>query len=198
MQIFLVRHGITEWNQKKKIQGKMDVPLAPEGRNQAREAASFFGDKDLKKAYTSDLSRARETAEIITSSLGIEPENIPGLREIDMGNWEGLSWEKVGERFPGEQKAWIENPLKSGPGGGENISQAAERFREKVYSITDPVTNHSPILIVAHGLVIGTLVAWVQGKSPRFWREYSPENATITELYRENNTMELVNFNKPV
>ncbi len=198
MQIFLVRHGITEWNQKKKIQGKMDVPLAPEGRKQAREAASFFQDKKIKKTYTSDLSRARETAQIITSPLGIEPVKLRGLREIDMGNWEGLSWEEVGERFPGEQKAWIENPLKNGPGGGENISQAAERFRDTVYSISDSQTGHSPLLIVAHGLVIGTLVAWVQGKSPRFWREFSPENATITELYRENNKMGLVTFNKPV
>ncbi len=198
MKIFLVRHGVTEFNQKRRIQGQKDIPLAPEGRIQARETGSYLQSLGLKKIYSSDLSRARETAQIIAEPIGFTPVEVLGLREINMGRWEGLSWEEVGEKFPEEQKAWVENPLDNGPSGGENIKQAADRFEKTIFSITEPGKNGSPILIVSHGLVIATLVASMRGKSPAFWRDFSPDNASITELRRENNTLELISFNKPV
>ncbi len=198
MQIFLVRHGVTEWNKKRVIQGQVDVPLAPEGRIQARETGLFLETLGLKKAFCSDLSRARETAEIISRPLGLKPKEITGLREINMGNWEGLSWEEVGERYPQERKAWLEDPLNNGPGGGENITQAATRFREAVLSISEPENNTGPVLIVSHGLVIGTLISWIRGHPVSRWREYSPDNATVSELERQKGGLHLVGFNKDI
>lgn len=198
MQIYLVRHGITEWNKEKIIQGHRDIPLAPEGKKQAQKIARFFKDKDLKKAYSSDLSRARETAQIITAPLDIEPVCCSQLREFDMGNWVGLTWDEVAEKYPHEMHGWVEDPITNGPGNGENVTQAARRFHRAFLDITNPEKNNFPILIVAHAGVIATLIAYISDNNLISWREYSPENTTVTEIQRDFDKLELKSFNRPV
>jgi len=198
LRIYLMRHGVTRWNQKRLIQGQKDVPLAPEGIVQAREAAPFFAGKDLKKAYSSDLSRALETARLITRPLGLEPISCSGLREINMGNWEGLSWAEVGNQYPEEQQAWMDDPVNNGPGGGETLGQAAERFKKTFQQIASSPEQGEAILIVTHGLVIGTLIAETLEKSIISWREYSPENTAISEIEMIKGRLQLQSFNRPV
>ncbi len=198
MRIYLVRHGVTTWNQKRLIQGQRDVPLAPEGILQAREAAAFFARRNLKKAYCSDLSRALETARLIARPLGLEPLSCRGLREINMGNWEGLSWAEVRDRYPDEQQAWIDDPVNNGPGGGESLGQAAERFKKNFQEIASSLEQGEESLIVTHGLVIGTLIAEILEKSIISWREYSPENTTISEIEVIKGRLQLQSFNRPI
>jgi len=101
--LLLVRHGETDWNAAGRLQGHTDRPLNDYGRRQARELAEQLADDGVQAVYASDLSRARETAEIVGGRLGLRVELDPDLREKDWGNWEGLtSVERDRVEFVGE------------------------------------------------------------------------------------------------
>jgi broad specificity phosphatase PhoE len=89
--LLLVRHGETDWNADGRLQGHTDRPLSDLGRRQAQRLAEELEGEELEAIYSSDLSRARETAEIVGERLGLPVELDPGLREKDWGNWEGLT-----------------------------------------------------------------------------------------------------------
>jgi broad specificity phosphatase PhoE len=89
--LLLVRHGETDWNADGRLQGQTDRPLSDFGRRQARQLADELADEQLEAIYSSDLSRARETAEIVGERLGLPVVLDPDLREKDWGTWEGLT-----------------------------------------------------------------------------------------------------------
>jgi probable phosphoglycerate mutase len=89
--LLLVRHGETDWNADGRLQGQTDRPLSDFGRRQARQLADELADEELEAVYSSDLTRARETAEIIGERLGLPVALDPDLREKDWGTWEGLT-----------------------------------------------------------------------------------------------------------
>ncbi|HLX32748.1 MAG TPA: histidine phosphatase family protein [Gaiellaceae bacterium] len=89
--LLLVRHGETDWNADGRLQGHTDRPLTDYGRRQARKLADELGGEELDAIYSSDLARARETAEIVAERLGLPVALDPDLREKDWGNWEGLT-----------------------------------------------------------------------------------------------------------
>jgi broad specificity phosphatase PhoE len=89
--LLLVRHGETDWNADGRLQGQTDRPLSDYGRSQARQLAEELGDDGVEAIYSSDLARARETAEIVGDRLGLPVVLDPDLREKDWGNWEGLT-----------------------------------------------------------------------------------------------------------
>ena len=89
--LLLVRHGETDWNADGRLQGHTDRPLSEFGRRQARQLAQELADENLDAIYASDLSRARETAEIVGKRLELAVVLDPALREKDWGSWEGLT-----------------------------------------------------------------------------------------------------------
>ena len=89
--LLLVRHGETDWNADGRLQGHTDRPLSDFGRRQARQLAEELAEEKLDAIYASDLSRARETAEIVGARLGLPVAIDPDLREKDWGTWEGLT-----------------------------------------------------------------------------------------------------------
>jgi 2,3-bisphosphoglycerate-dependent phosphoglycerate mutase len=101
--LMLVRHGETDWNADGRLQGQTDRPLSEFGRRQARRLAEELADDELEAIYASDLSRARETAEIVGERLGLAVALDADLREKDWGTWEGLtSVERDRVEFVGE------------------------------------------------------------------------------------------------
>ena len=104
--LLLVRHGETDWNADGRLQGHTDRPLSDFGRRQARRLAKELGDEPFDAVYASDLSRARETAEIVGERLGLPVVLDQDLREKDWGNWEGLTAaERDRVEFAGESTA---------------------------------------------------------------------------------------------
>ena len=98
--ITLVRHGQTDWNLEGRIQGSTDIPLNDTGRAQARDAARRLAGTPFDHVYASPLSRARKTAEIIASELGLPAPLITvGMREHEFGDAEGMLWDQYVERF---------------------------------------------------------------------------------------------------
>jgi broad specificity phosphatase PhoE len=103
--LLLVRHGETDWNADGRLQGHTDRPLSEFGRRQARQLAEELAEEKLDAIYASDLSRARETAELVGARLGLPVVVDPDLREKDWGTWEGLTAvEREQVEFVGETR----------------------------------------------------------------------------------------------
>src|SRR5437764_266405 len=123
--MLLVRHGETDWNRERRYQGHADRPLNETGREQAEALAEELAGERIDVVYTSDLLRARETAEIVAARLGADVVALRELREIDVGEWEGLTWPEIEERFPEGARRWHEHGF--GWEAGETYDQLGER-----------------------------------------------------------------------
>jgi broad specificity phosphatase PhoE len=121
--LVLVRHGETDWNRERRFQGHADTPLNDAGRRQAGELAALLRSDRLSAVYTSPLQRAKETATIVAADLGLDAHELEELREIDVGDWQGLTIDEVRTRHPEQlDVAW-----RSGWPNGETHDELAER-----------------------------------------------------------------------
>lgn len=134
-RLLLVRHGETDWNADGRLQGQTDRPLSDFGRQQARRLAAELATEDFEAIYSSDLARARETAEIVGARLELPVSFDPDLREKDWGTWEGLTAvERDRVEFAGE----------STEAHQERILRALERISERH-------PGDGNVLVVTHG-----------------------------------------------
>lgn len=148
-RLLLARHGETAWNRERRFQGHADPPLSDEGRRQARQLADRLADTPLAAIYTSDLARARETAEIIAARKGLAVDVVAGLRENDIGSWTGLTVDEVRGFFPDDYVRW-----ESGQGfGWRDGEQYPEMAARVVAAVRGIVAAHpdSSVLVVTHG-----------------------------------------------
>jgi len=123
--VLLLRHGEIEQAEPRRFVGQRDLPLTE--REQARAWSPVLAKLPLAGAWCSDLSRCRETAELALAGSGLSVKDLPGLREINLGQWEGLTTEEVRLRFPGEFERRGADLAGVAPAGGEIFRQAQER-----------------------------------------------------------------------
>lgn len=153
MNIYIMRHGETDWNIEQKIQGSTDIELNQNGINQAIEFAKRLK-KDgtsIKKIYTSPKKRAVRTGEEISKITGIPSESIDGIEEMCLGIWEGLRWREVKDTYPDEYNIWSNNIRYTRIPGGESYQDVAERSYKTIQKIVE--NNSEDVLIIAHGVV---------------------------------------------
>ncbi len=140
--IFLVRHGETDWNRERRIQGHSDIPLNESGRIQAQALSERLEGEHFDAVYSSDLSRARETAQIAAAPTSLPLTELVELREKHFGSWEGLTSDVVLARFP---------EASSGPwGDGETTDEMSARVVAALRSIAAD-HNGGNVLVVTHG-----------------------------------------------
>ncbi len=186
MNIYLVRHGETDWNLESKIQGQTDTPLNENGRKQARELAEKISLElcGIGSIYTSKKKRALETAGIIGEKLAIMPVIHQGLEEICLGNWEGYTWKQVREVFSEEYQKWHQNRRYQIPPGGESYQQLLNRLLPAVDDISQ--REKKDTLLVTHSAVIMTLMSYVYDTPfEDMAKNYKTGNAVIVELSAE-------------
>jgi broad specificity phosphatase PhoE len=159
--IHLVRHGETDWNRELRWQGHSDRPLNERGRAQAYAVADALAGLSFAAIYSSDLSRAFETAQIVASRLNLGVKIEPALREIDVGSWEGSTIEELQARCPEAVVRWEERG-EHGWEGGESHEQMATRVEDAVRAIA---ARHDgkDVLVVCHGGPIRVLKALAHG-----------------------------------
>lgn len=165
MNIYFARHGETDWNIAKRIQGTTDIALNQTGLEQAKQLAkNLLGKKvNLYKIYSSKQIRAYETARIVGDFLDIPVEQIDGLEEMKLGVWEGHTWKEVEKLYPEEFQYWLNNRRYTRTPSGESYQDVLER----VFHALDRIMNESDqenkegkdILILSHGAVLLTLMA---------------------------------------
>ncbi len=165
-RIWLVRHGLTEWNMRQRFCGHSDIPLSTQGRVQARWLARRLQEEKISTIYTSDLSRARETAEIIASqrTQAVPVKVSPAWREIDFGAWEGLTYEEIVERFK-DQLGFFNDPEHSSPPNGESLAHLLQRVRAElaVIACSDNLPMEGDAVIVSHGGPLRVLLCSLLG-----------------------------------
>ena len=150
-RILLARHGETAWNALGKLQGLTDTPLNDVGRDQARALGTEFRDAGITSIWTSDLSRARETGQIIADILGLPaPAVDPDLRERSVGIFEGLTRHECETQHPAAWKDWLAQT--GTPPGGEPRAEAAARLGRALGRIA--AVEDEPVLVVSHGAVM--------------------------------------------
>jgi len=140
--ILLVRHGETDWNLERRVQGHSDRPLNETGRAQARALAQQLAGEPVDAVYASDLLRALDTARPLAEALGLPVQTLPGLREKHFGTWEGLTDVEIRERFPQSD---------GGPwGDAETTEDVAARV---IAALHDVAGRHrgGHVVIVTHG-----------------------------------------------
>jgi broad specificity phosphatase PhoE len=143
--LLLARHGETDWNREGRWQGWADPPLNDTGRAQARELGEQLRSTPFDAVYSSDLARAHETAEIVAAPHGLPVVADPGLREIDVGSWSGLTRAELEQRFPDGERP-----------DGETRDQHSARVHAAVERIARANLG-CRILIVTHGGTIRAL-----------------------------------------
>lgn len=179
--IYLIRHGQTDWNVERKIQGQTDIPLNINGKQQAKDAAEEIANLKIDKIISSDLSRAKETAEIINKKVGAKITFDKRLREVNYGNYEGAQIDK----FTDEQwKIFNETPEKI---KGESRQQVYDRVK----SVIDEIKDDENVLVVTHGGSLRMMLYYANNKDSfdmdsynEFSKDFWINNAKVVE-YKE-------------
>lgn len=183
MKLYLVRHGETEWNLSNRIQGQSDIPLNETGRNQARELSKVIAGSELSfdRIYTSRMIRAKETAEILASELGLTYSVLAGIEEMNLGSWEGYTWRQVREVFPQEYAVWHENRRYQVIPQGESYEQLLQRVLPALKGIA--LQEEGKALLVTHSAVIMTLLSYFHEKPfEDMAKNFKTKNTEIVEL----------------
>jgi broad specificity phosphatase PhoE len=171
LRLLLVRHGETVWNQENRWQGQADVPLSESGCAQAQRLARRLLNegRQVHAIYSSDLSRAFRTAEILGETLGMLPLPEQGWREMDIGRWSGLTTAEVATRYAEEWER-----LRSGEdlprGGGETFAQFQGRLIQTVQRLFEQHAGQQ-VMIVSHGGAVRAFLLHCRGFAMHQFRQ---------------------------
>lgn len=171
----LVRHGQTDWNLEGRYSGQSDVPLNQSGRGQAQNLAVQLQDVHFSAIYSSDLNRAKETAEIISATRQQPVILEPRFREINQGVWEGKHVDFIKAHFNDLWQKRKVDPADVRPPGGETINELAKRVFGAMDSIALLYSDDS-VLIVSHGLTLAVIICKVRGIPIQQVYNMIPEN----------------------
>ncbi|GAB6157540.1 alpha-ribazole phosphatase [Desulfotomaculum varum] len=180
-RLYLVRHGETAWNAGGKFQGHSDIPLSQRGREQAKALADRLSKQKIDAFYSSDLSRARETAVILAEPHQRTVYSLPALREINFGRWEGLTFKEIAETYGELSTRWWASPLTIAIPDGESLQQVVDRCSK---AVTEIVMRHAgeTVLLATHGGVIRVIVGLALGLDLNCFWQLRMDNLSLTVL----------------
>jgi broad specificity phosphatase PhoE len=182
MLVYLVRHGETLFNVQGRVQGQQDVPLTETGIAQAKVLAQRLRSETFDAVYSSDLARARVTAELIAKHLNVPVCSSPLLRESKLGVVEGLTNEEIEEQYPAHSHEWRRHPESSRPPGAESISEVVSRTRSFLQELIENHPDGSRVIVVAHvGSIRGTIISALD-LPEHVYRALCVSNASISIL----------------
>ena len=194
--LYLTRHGETIWNRLGKTQGVKDIDLTDEGRIQAKKLGMLLRqNNNIETIYCSDLSRARETAEIIGKEISQKPIVSPLLREISFGCWEGLSTQEIEKQFPGQLVRW-RNELTFAPEGGESLLSVNDRIASFINMIKEKhERNGDNILIVSHAATTKIMILSLIGIPLSLLTHFKISQASLSLLKVEQERNSIIYLN---
>lgn len=181
ISFYLIRHGQTEWNSTGKYQGATDVPLSKLGEEQAVCAAKWFDDIHLDAIFASPLSRARKTAEALAQRKKMNIGLMPEFREISFGVWEGLTYEEIEARWPGEIDRMYSAPETLRIEKAETFQEVEDRTMEGMRKII-ALGDDKVYAIVSHGAAIRTILCGMLELPLRMSWHFCQSNANISRI----------------
>lgn len=196
----VVRHGESTWNAERRWQGQADPPLSEAGRAQAESVALRYQGTTLDMIWSSDLTRARDTAEAVARPMGLDVKTLPAMREMDIGTWAGLTRKEIAVRFPDEWEA-VESGGDPVRGGGENRARLMTRVRDAFTSLVAAslAANARHVMLVTHGGVVREIALMalgleVEGMSA-VRRLAAPDNASVSVVATAGRVSRLLSYN---
>ncbi|GAB1438289.1 2,3-diphosphoglycerate-dependent phosphoglycerate mutase GpmB [Providencia sp.] len=185
LQVYLVRHGETEWNLARRIQGQSDSPLTATGRLQARQVAERIKSEGITHIITSDMGRTLETAQIIANVCGCEITTEPRLRELNMGVLE----QRAIDSLTSEEEQWRKSLIDGTHGGripqGESMEELYTRMFAALNSCLDLPEGSRPLL-VSHGIALSTLISRIMGVPAFSERRLRLRNCSLSRVDYQN------------
>lgn len=180
-RLCIVRHGETAWNAEHRVQGQLDVPLNSIGQAQARAAAKVLAQEKFDAIYSSDLSRARQTAAPTADLLAMQVAIDPALRERHYGIFERLTYAEVKEKFPEDYARFHARDPDYAFRTGESLKDFSARSIAVVSKIARECEGKS-ILVFTHGGVLDYLYRFITGLSLSAERDFGIPNAGLNRV----------------
>lgn len=164
MKLYIIRHGQTEWNILKKLQGWNNSNLTEKGINDAMNLAERLKDVDFTHIYSSNQKRAIETAEILRKDRDIDIIKLEGLKEFGFGRWEGMEMQDLLEKYSDEFDIYLNKPhLYKPTHNGESYEDIYKRVRESLEQIIQ--SKGENILVVSHGVTVKIMTSIIKNIS---------------------------------
>lgn len=192
-ELILVRHGETAWNRERRMQGQTDTALSDIGRAQAAALGLRMKEAHIDALYSSDLSRAYDTAAAVAVHTGHEIRKEPLLRERTFGIFEGLTYDEMGGRYPEAHARFLSRDPDYAVPGGES---AREFYERSLDCLTDIARSHAGeiVMVVTHGLVLDTLYRAATGLDIRTRREAPLLNASLNTFRYADETWHMISW----
>ena len=177
-RLCIVRHGETDWNAERRIQGHIDIELNANGRSQAEAAARGLVDHSFTAIYSSDLRRTLQTAATLARVAGIEVSAEAGLRERHYGRMQGKTYEEILAEDAIEAERFRQRVLDHDFGGGETLPVFANRIQETVGRLAAAHPGQA-LLLVTHGGVLDVIYRRAVGRDLGSPRDFAVPNAAL-------------------
>jgi broad specificity phosphatase PhoE len=184
VEILLVRHGATDWNLQGRCQGATDRELNAVGIKQAEEIAAALTRESVHAVYSSDLKRARQTAQLISQPHKLPVRIEQDVRELDHGALEGLTFNEIKDSYPEFLERWRAEPAEIAVPGGERLVDVAERAWKGLHRIVERHPAAQNIVVVSHNFPILGIVCKVTGTDLNHYRSFHLDPCGVTRLSR--------------
>ena len=194
MKLYLTRHGQTDWNTAGRYQGQSDTPLNETGLRQAEQIAKRLSKETIHAIYSSDLSRAANTAQSIADFHALEIKKDSRWRELSFGDWEGMTYQEMSASSPELFEAWTKDPLTISTPNGETLAQLAKRVKAAFNEIKREHKDQT-VLVVAHSGSLQSLLSVTLGVDlNRYW-QFRISQASLSEMnvYEDGVVLNLLN-----
>ncbi len=194
MRLLLTRHGQTDWNIAGRYQGHSDVPLNQIGQSQATQIAKRLSKETIHAIYTSDLSRAANTAQAIADFHQLEIKKNSRWRELAFGDWEGMTYQEMSAHSPDLFSKWMIDSLNISTPNGETLAQLAERVKFAFDDLKSQYKDQT-VLVVSHSGALQSLLSTTLGVDlNRYW-QFRISQTSLSELtvYEDSVTLSLLN-----
>ena len=183
MRFIFVRHGETEWNVTGRYQGQTDVPLSEKGRAQAEALGKRFADIHVDEVYSSPLKRAYDTARAIAEPKGLPIHKVDGIKELNFGEWDGLTKEQLTEQFGEAFVKYRIEPFHYPMAGEGTLNRAKLRVGAALEDIKEEFRHtDKTIVVVAHGGILKLAIFYLLDISSRLYRCIELDNTSLTSI----------------
>ena len=195
MKFFVVRHGETEWNKLGRFQGHTDISLNDRGLSQARETAVASEDWGYTAIYSSPLVRTVQVADEIAKVTPMTVSQEPGLKELSLGDLEGVTGEEMRNDWPALFAAWRTEPEKMSMPNGESLGELRDRTWQVILDIEQKHSSDDSIVVISHNFAIRSIVNELLGMPLAYFHRMSLNLASVCTFDSDERGRRLTGYN---
>jgi broad specificity phosphatase PhoE len=195
VKFFVVRHGETDWNKLGRFQGHTDISLNDRGLSQARETAVASEDWDYTAIYSSPLVRTVQVAEEIAKVTPMLVSQEPGLKELSLGDLEGVTGEEMRNDWPDLFAAWRTEPEKMSMPNGESLGELRDRTWQVILDIEQKHSSDDSIVVISHNFAIRSIVNELLGMPLAYFHRMSLNLASVCTFDSDERGRRLTGYN---